>query len=42
MKKKIIALVLILLVVSLVFLVKSRGKTNQNELTLNVSGVIET
>ena len=34
MKKKIIALVLILLVVSLVFLVKSRGKTNQNELTL--------
>ena len=34
MKKKIIALVLILLVVSLVFLVKSRGKTNPNELTL--------
>ena len=34
MKKKIIVLVLILLVVSLVFLVKSRGKTNPNELTL--------
>ena len=34
MKKKIIALILILLIVCIFFIVKSRGKTNQNELTL--------
>ena len=34
MKKKIIALVLILLIVGIFFIVKSRGKTNPNELTL--------
>ena len=34
MKKKIIALILILLMVGIFFVVKSRGKTNPNELTL--------
>ena len=34
MKKKIIALILILLIVGIFFVVKSRGKTNPNELTL--------
>ena len=34
MKKKILALILILLIVGLIFFVKSRGKTNPNELTL--------
>ena len=34
MKKKIIALILILLIVGIFFIVKSRGKTNPNELTL--------
>ncbi|MBQ3311747.1 efflux RND transporter periplasmic adaptor subunit [bacterium] len=34
MKKKIIALILILLIVGIFFVVKSRGKSNPNELTL--------
>ena len=34
MKKKIIALILILLIVGIFFIVKSREKTNPNELTL--------
>ena len=34
MKKKIIALILILLIVGIFFIVKSRGKSNPNELTL--------
>ena len=34
MKKKIIALILILLMVGIFFVVKSRGKANPNELTL--------